>query len=273
MLKIVSGVFSLVRGLFTLVVVGALGYGAWYGYNNYYMPILGQLHQKEAEIQQLHADLETKQLELEKAETALKLIKTDHRVAKMAVVDQWRRPQDNRLMTSIAFAEVDDAGRFLDGYKTYTIEGDVVYVDTWVAKFLDEHVEQGVPLRSSSLCLFRRIFGEYQQPQEGFELDAAGSQPLAYNRGKQPSELEQQIWSNFWEYANNPAQAEQIGLRALQGEAPSIKLMPNKVYWIMLRASDGLTIKATDRPPQAISSQGPPQRGNIQQTGYSRNGE
>ena len=78
-------------------------------------------------------------------------------------------------------------------------------------------------------------------------LDAVGSRPAAYRGGEKISELEQKIWDQFWEFANDPAKAREAGVRAAHGEAPSIKLMPGKRYKILLRASDGLTI-VTEEP-------------------------
>ncbi len=132
-----------------------------------------------------------------------------------------------------------------------TVEGDVVYVDAWVIKYADQLVESGDPLRSTSVCLFRRIFGEYQQPTEGFALDPAGSRPSVYSQGGEISPMERDLWANFWEYANNPAKAKKAGVRAAHGEAPSIRLQVGKRYRVELRASGGLSIVpdgAAERP-------------------------
>jgi hypothetical protein len=62
------------------------------------------------------------------------------------------------------------------------------------------------------------------------------------------SPIEHDIWSNFWQYANNPAKSKQAGLRAAHGEAPSIRLEMGKRYRVELRASAGLSIVAEDVP-------------------------
>lgn len=271
MQKAIEAFGSLVRSLMSLAVLGLIGFGGWIGYHEFYLPgqsVRRELAQKTEELAKMAETLELKQQEVERLDTALRLVKVDHRLAQLAVLNQWRRPEDNQLMTTVGFAEVDDQGRFLDGYRSFTIEGDVVYVDAWVAKFLDEHVEQGVPMRSTSLCLFRRLFGENQSPSDGFVLDAVGAQPLAYGRGRETTDLERDIWANFWEYANDPARAQTIGLRALQGEAPSIRLVPDKMYWVYLRASDGLTIKATERPRGGVANSG--SDAEIQPAAYSQ---
>ena len=90
------------------------------------------------------------------------------------------------------------------------------------------------------------MFGEYQEPSEGFPLDAAGSRPAVYSQGNEMSPMERDIWANFWKYANNPARARQNGVRAAHGEAPSIRVEPGKRYRLELRASAGLTIVPED---------------------------
>jgi hypothetical protein len=99
-----------------------------------------------------------------------------------------------------------------------------------------------------SICLFRRIFGEAQEPRNGFVLDAVGSTPAPYRAGGTMTDLERDLWSKFWDYANNPALAGKAGIRAAHGEAPSIKLMPGKRYRISLRASAGLEIVTEEAP-------------------------
>jgi hypothetical protein len=69
------------------------------------------------------------------------------------------------------------------------------------------------------------------------------------------TDSEREIWSKFWDYANSPALAGQVGIRAAHGEAPSIKLMPGKRYRISLRASAGLEI-VTEEAPGGVAGQG-----------------
>jgi hypothetical protein len=60
--------------------------------------------------------------------------------------------------------------------------------------------------------------------------------------------MEEEIWTNFWDYANDPQKKKDAGLRAVHGEAPSIRLMPNKRYRLLLRSSGGLSIVSEDAP-------------------------
>jgi cell division protein FtsB len=256
MSETVSNLASIVRGLVSLLILGLVGTGGWFVYREY--DARGQLNRdlaaRTAEIEQLEQDKQ--QLAEEKQELAeqnariteenvklnlaLRLMKVDHRVAEVEVLDQVQG--DERPRTRFRFSELTSDGQPAGEPQVFTVDGDTIYIDAWVIKYADEHVEQGDPLRSTSVCLFRRIFGEHQQPSEGFALDKADARPAVYSQGSEMSDLERDIWANFWEYANDPQKAKQGGLRAAHGEAPSIRLEPGKRYRVDLRASAGLTI-------------------------------
>ena len=58
--------------------------------------------------------------------------------------------------------------------------------------------------------------------------------------------------SEKWDYANDPAMAESVGVRAAHGEAPFQKLVRGKRYKVLLRSSGGLTFAPEDLPPEAL---------------------
>ena len=93
----------------------------------------------------------------------------------------------------------------------FRIQGDVVYIDNWIVKFEDKYIERRRFERSTSLVLFRRIFGESQPPNEGLLIDEVGSRPQAYGRGNQMSDFEKQIWDEFWTIANDKTRGEGTG--------------------------------------------------------------
>ena len=208
-----------------------------------------QLTASRVEAKQLARDVQEKIKEIKRLETAVTLLKVDHRLARIDVLSQQGSKEDGDLVTEFSFVEVDKDGNPLDQARHFSIEGDVLYLDAWVVKFTDEYVEQGDLLRSTSICLFRRLFGENQHPSDGFSIDPVGSQPVAYRTDSQPSEFEQRLWSRFWDFANDPQMARKEGVRAAHGTAPYIKLRPGKRYRVQLRASDGLSIIPETTPP------------------------
>jgi len=252
-----SALNAMLRALVSLVILAVVGWGGWAGYQAYtsHDRALNELREKDAKlaaanarVNELRATVEIQRREIERIQTALKLLKVDSRVAYIGVVDQWQPEGADRQHTRFTFVEEDQQGDPLSEPKMYTIEGDLLYVDAWVVKFKDEFVEQGDAFRSTSLCLFRRLFGEYQKPSEGFEIDSVGSRPAAYGRAAAMSPLEEQLWDRFWDYANSQEKADKEGIRAAHGEAPSIKLQKGKSYKVTLRASGGLSITPDDRP-------------------------
>lgn len=137
--------------------------------------------------------------------------------------------------------------------KRMTLPGEEFYIDALVVRFERAFVEQGDPLRGKSLLLFRRAFGDRQAPTDGVPLFRQSNDspiPEAVQVDAAPSEFEREIWSRFWEIANDPRRAAEHGIRAAQGEAPHIRPVPRQVYKLTLRASGGLEI--TPRLPAPV---------------------
>jgi hypothetical protein len=264
-----STINSLLRTGLAIVIVGLIGAGGWYGYHVYNAGDLAlkekdqqlasirgeliakqdmldqqtkQLEEKEQTITALNVDLREKEARIQKLDTSLRLLKVNHRVGWLTVLEQDIDPATNQLYTVGQFVEVNDRSEPIGTPKDFRINGDVVYIDNWVVKFDDKYVERAEIDRSTSLVLFRRIFGENQTPNEGFAIDTVGSRPQAYGSDNQISDFEKKIWDEFWTIANDEAKAREMGIRAAHGEAPSMKLQKGKSYKVMLRASDGLSI-------------------------------
>lgn len=260
---------SVARTIVAVVLVGGAVFGGWWGYRIYNAQSLAaeesaaalaeatkkvqhvqeQLVEKQQELQaaqqrigEQKKELAEKQKEIERLGTALRLLKVDHRLARLTVLDQKKDETSGELSTVVEFTELGDDGQSLDQPRRFEINGDLIYVDNWIVKFDDKYVEQAAIDRSTSLVLFRRIFGERQQPYNGFPLDHSQGPPAAYVRGGRVSELEKKIWADFWGIANDEAKAKELGIRAAHGQAISIKAQKGKSYRILLRASDGLSI-------------------------------
>jgi len=259
--KILAALNSFFGAVISLVILAILGAGGWYVARSY----LAEKWQREAiqaEVESLHRDLaaskeqvaslnkdlEAKRQEILRLETALRLMKVDHRVAQIDVLSQQGSEKTKDLVTAFNFVELDNAGKPIGKPKIFTVQGDMLYVDALVVKFSDQSVEVADPLRSTSFCLFRRVFGESQQPKDGFVLDPVGAQPAVYRSGREPSDFEREIWSKFWDYANNPEEARKKGIRAAHGEAPFQKLVPGKRYKVLLRSSGGLSFSPEELP-------------------------
>jgi exonuclease VII small subunit len=253
---------SLIRTILGGLFIGAIGYGGGWLYTNFNPDVRiqakehqlkqaqvaldtanQQLHQQQAWIHQLDQDLKSSRQKIAKLDMSLRLLKVSERVAEIVVLDQRKDPASGDLLTEFRFQEVNKQGKAADHPRSFRIVGDLVYIDYLVAKFNDALVEQADSERATSICLFHRIFGEFQQPYEGFTLDQNGQRPRVYGRNGAMSEFEQELWGNFWNIANDPARAAQLGIRAAHGEAVATRLRPGKSYRVTLRASGGLSIR------------------------------
>jgi hypothetical protein len=241
MANAISNLAGVLRSLVWLAMLGILGTGGWAVYRAF-----DNSAALERELAEQRAAVERLTKENQRLSVALKLLKVDHRVAAIEVLDQQQ--QGERPTTRFQFVELGKDGSPIGEKKEYTVEGDMVYLDALVIKYDDALVEAGDPMRSTSVCLFRRLFGEYQEPSQGFAIDAKGSRPSVYSQGDAMSPFERDMWANFWQYANDPAKAKAAGVRAIHGEAPFIRLQPGKRYQVELRASGGLSIKPEDLP-------------------------
>jgi hypothetical protein len=247
---------STIRTVSLAVLVAILGLLGFWGYQHF-TAAERALKDKETELQaantllaSVRTDLDSARLELaekiemiEKLETSLHLLKTDQRLALLKVLELERDDQGNAVRSELEFVELTPNGLPLEPSKKFSLPGDVIYIDNWVVKFEDQFVEQADIERGTSLVLFRRVFSEQQTPNDGYPLDEVGMRPQAYARGGKLTDFEKKLWSDFWEFANNPKQASEMGIRAANGEAISIQVREGMTYQLQLRSSGGLSFQ------------------------------
>ncbi len=257
MMETVKTINAAVRTALLTGLVGIVGAGGYFGYSEY---TKRDKLMKEQEVQiqlateqmkKLNSELSDKNLLIEKLETAMHLLKTDQRLAQLKVISIQRDEAGKAITSKLEFVELSPQGDELSKPKPIELPGDLIYVDNWIVKFDDNYVEKGDVERGTSLCLFRRIFSEESLPTDGIPLDEVGMRPQAYARGGTLSDFEKKLWGDFWEFANEPKKAAQMGIRAANGEAVSIKVREGKTYNISLRASGGLSIEPVDAAPNA----------------------
>jgi hypothetical protein len=211
---------------------------------------------RQALQDQIRAQKETiLKLEQEKQrlETYLKILKHIDRRARVEVLRQAKDPQGN-LQTTIRFTEVDDDGKPISASREMTLPGQEVYFDTLVIKFDDHFIEQGDPVKGGALMVFRRVFSSTMRAEDGFVLDKEGQVPEVYAERQATSAFEKDIWKRFWDLANDQKLAKELGVRAIHGDAPYMRLEPDRVYEICLRSTGEVIITPGTRiaPPQAL---------------------
>ena len=205
--------------------------------------------EQKTEISTLNQEVARQEEEIQRLDTALKLHKLERRLARIRVLDTGVDQVSGRKFSKIEFVEMNEVGDPVGEPKQFQLDGEMVYVDYWVVKFEDKYVEQADLERGVSICMFNRVFGDLQKPKDGFSLDEPGQRPGNYARGSVMSDFEKKIWEDFWKIANDPQQAARLGIRALHGDAVSIKVEKGKTYRITVRASGGPEITVDNGTP------------------------
>ncbi len=244
---------SLVRTMVLVVFLGAAGYGGYLGYANYIRPGI-YAQQAIAELDQLKVDYHNQEAELrrlieenDRIKTSLRLLKVDRRLANIEVLETSTNEAGEPTML-VRFTELDEFGTPIGASRDFQLRGDKMYVDCWVVKFGDKYVEQADALRSASLCVFKGIYGNLDGPEGAKSLDSASEEayPDVYADARK-SAFESQIWSDFWQLANDEESQEELGIRAIHGQANYLKVQPKRTYEVNVRASGSASLEPVAR--------------------------
>jgi len=196
-------------------------------------------------MEQRIAELEAERAELQRV---IGRLKQERRVAQLMIASQRTDAAGVVTSTSVEFVPLDPEGR-PGTLRSFTIDGDVCYVDGLVVRFLDSYVEKGAALQGHSLHLFRRLYGENQAPSSGFGLDEEGGIPTYYRVDSEAGRFERKLWQRFWEYAGNPKLAAAAGVRVAQGEAVYQRVRAGQLWQLSTRADGGLEMKLVELDP------------------------
>lgn len=244
---------SAVRTVMLLGVTGAVGFGGWFGYENYVRPgfeakqAIADLELMKVEFEAQSAEMKRVATENARLETSMKLLKVDRRVANVKVmekgVDEERQP-----FLLVRFTEVDEYGEIVGSPRDFTLQGDKFYIDGWVATFEDKYVENADELRAASMFVFKSIYGDAERPRDGQRLDTQTVEngPPGIYKSPQQNEFEQKIWSDFWSVCNDRKLQKELGIRASQGEASYLEAEEGRTYQVSIRSSGGMTLTPID---------------------------
>lgn len=222
---------SKIGGLALLIVVIGGGVLYWQGSDSDQQQI-SELKQKNEVLQQFVARLSA-----------------ERRVAEMLVLD--KSVGDNGIpRRTLLFVEYDRTGQAMDP-RQFVVDGEMTHVDAMVIQFHRHFVGSGDALRGQSIALFTRIYGDRQNPADAARIDEPGKIPLLYrSTDPQLAAFEQELWSEFWQLADDPQAAASRGVRVAFGQGVWGPLEPDKLYTLTLDNAGGLTLQV--EPLKAI---------------------
>ncbi len=256
----------------TVMVVGAcsvVGYGGWFGYNNYVKPstqakqaisdladLRVQFEETETALKASKAELAETNVALDKSEelnerleTSMRLLKVDRRMANVTVLVKGKDKEGNPFL-EVEFMEVDENDQPIGTARNFTLKGDKFYVDGWVATFEDKYIENADELRSASMFVFKSIYGDAEAPRDAQRLDTEsdgnGLPGIYQNSAK--GKFAEQIWGDFWKVCNDTALQNEMGIRTAGGRTTYIEGIEGKTYRVNIRSTGDVSMNAVEGP-------------------------
>ena len=268
-----STINSLIRTGLAVLAVGLIGAGGYYGYRTYNASDLAIQEKERRAGQTCATSWPSKQSLLEEQAASaggqgrrrfrnwipsLRLLKVNHRVAWLTVLEQEEDPETQAAVHDRAVRGGQRQGRDAGQAASVPHQG-----RRGLHRQLGGEVRRQVRGAGGDRTLhfagavsshFWRVADAQRRDSRSTRSAAARTRMAT---ASQMSDFEKQIWSEFWTIANDEAKAKELGIRAAHGEAPSMKLQKGKSYRIQLRASDGLSITPDSGPPPISANQRP----------------
>ncbi|MHC4781626.1 MAG: hypothetical protein ACYSPJ_02970 [Planctomycetota bacterium] len=170
--------------------------------------------------------------------TAITNLSQEEQIGYAKVLSQETR--EGQLFTKILFVEADpeDFTKHILR-KEYEIQGDVIHFDTLIVTFGSELVMDG---KERAMYLWRRIYGEKQTPEQGFPIETEGNPSPRYTQLCEKLSIEdgQLFWDEIWKLSNNPKRLENIGIKAVYGNAIYRQLKPGLIYIFKVSSTGSL---------------------------------
>jgi hypothetical protein len=175
--------------------------------------------------------------ENKKLKQALTNLTDEGKIGYAKVISQQKDEKGKVILTTLKFIETardNELDRLLE--KEYTVEGDIVHFDALIVKFGNKMVMDG---EKRSLYLWRRVYGEQMQPQDGYAIEEPGVEPQRYKDllSELPIKHRELFWSSIWELANNPKLLEQYEIEAIYGNVTYTKLKKGLIYIFRITSS------------------------------------
>jgi hypothetical protein len=175
-------------------------------------------------------------------------LEADTRIAQVLVTAVKFDEKTGKKYTAIKFLEYDIKGRPLQP-KYFIFSGNMIQFQSLVIRFDDMYVKKGDRLRGKSAYLFWKVFMLNGPNTEEYDLTEINQVPDGYKLEGRKTRFEQQLWSEFWKYALNPKEAQRMGIKNAQIEAPGMVFVPGMIYTIKIEHDGGMRIDVSEVPP------------------------
>ena len=190
-------------------------------------------------------------LEKEVLKKMIERLESDSRIAQVIVTETKIRPQDQKLITSIKFLEFDSRGEPLPP-KYFTFPGNIIQFQSLVVRFDDKFVRYADRLKGKSIYLFWKVFFLDGKNTEEYIISEIFQIPKGYKLEGKVSNIEAEIWREFWDYALSSEKAISRGIKNAQIEAPGTKFIKGIIYTLKIEHDGGIRIDAQDIPKVLI---------------------
>ncbi|UCC95221.1 MAG: hypothetical protein JSW40_00305 [Candidatus Omnitrophota bacterium] len=174
-------------------------------------------------------------------------LEADSRIAEVLVTGVKYDERIEKTLTTIKFLEYDTKGNSLTP-KYFTFPGNIIQFQSLVIRFDDIHIRNKDALKDKSAYLFWKVFMLDGPNTQEFEITKLNEIPQGYKLPNSNHPFEKTLWTKFWEYALNPKQAKQMGIKNAQIEAPGVMFIPGSLYTIKIEHDGGMRIDTHPLP-------------------------
>src|ERR1043165_2113282 len=115
----------------------------------YWQLMFDQQAKTISQLQTINAQMQQR---LAQRQAMIERLSRTRRIAHVQITDQKKDSTGTIAETSVQFIELSDQGAEI-GRQSFTVPGDVLFVDAWTVKFDAERVAEGDPLRGRTLIL------------------------------------------------------------------------------------------------------------------------
>lgn len=226
---------------------------------------------KDARINELVEEVDRLEQQRQALEDFARRVTASRRLAQVDILEQTFSPTGTTT-TLLRFQEIGGDGTL--GEPIYRdVVGDLVYFEAATLKFDHDRVGNDATEQTTSLAMFRRIFGDHQAASSVADLFGRGAlthrtgefegavdfsvsplgntvssfsddsiaNPIASPLSDGGSE-DLALWEMFWGFMGDAELAASYGVRVAQVEAPAIAPKTGQTWQLTLDASGGLNV-------------------------------